>query len=194
MSLLEACVGKYAISMEYEPYYKKEGKYIEVIPYRLKQLNGRWFLIARNLSASTLQTYAFDRIVAGSVKKTTNIAYVAPDVDEIDEGLFCTYGITGAFKPQDDKEYPVTDVLLRISRGELQYFLTKPISRIQEIVQDDSSQNYVILKIEGIRINYELISFLLSKGPAVSVIEPVFLRNRMKEKVESMLESYNTEQ
>lgn len=190
MGLLEACVYKYAISLKYKPYGSDE-RPLSLMPYMVKQSNNRWFLIAQDVTCCQIGIYPFDRIVEGSVRKDDDVKYVDPDWDEIDKGLSNTLGISGAFNPEDDDRYPVADIVLRVSKSLLHYIETKPIFRTQEILpDDDGSQDFAIVRMDGVRINYELTSFILSKGSDIIVLKPQLLRDSMKEKLQAMLDNY----
>lgn len=183
LALLEACMNMYSISFSYKP-FNAESEIKVVYPYLLKQYNDRWFLVAKDVKEGRLFTYAFDRIIDGTIKKENSTSYQEPDWDFIDAAFSNLVGISGAFNPMDDERTPISNVKIRVSHSRVPYIKTKPILPWQELKEENTPAGTSILILEGIRINKELESLILSFGPDMEVLEPSSFRERIKRLLE----------
>lgn len=153
-----------------------------VFPQFLKQYNQRWYLIAlvHCKEEYKLQNIALDRII--SMQPNQHIPYKQSDID------FAEYfeEVVGVTKPEGAE--PI-EVILKVERGEYPYIESKPIHPSQdELVQQD--ENYVYLSLY-VYDNYELRSKLLSYGSKVTVMEPVSLRDKLRDELQKALGNYN---
>jgi len=173
--IMEACVGKYAISLDYAPYQHSDSpRTYTVSPYLLKQFSNRWYLICKCPDYPSLSTFSLDRIVLGSVTRT-EANYIEPNRNFIGDSLYQSVGITSVFYPECRQ-----DVILKVSRERFPYIKTKPIIPSQQILEDRCTDDDFYISLKGITINKELESLLLSFGSDVEVVEPEELRKKIK--------------
>lgn len=183
--LMEACMEKFVVSLKYASFKQSEApKTYNVSPYLLKQYNNRWFLVCKRIGCEPLSTFPLDRIEIESIQKEVGMNYEEPDWDFIGEGLSHTIGMTYAFAPENR-----TDVILDIDKTRYQYIKTKPILPWQEVISQNEDK--VRLRLEGITINKELISLLLSYGPDIEVIGPKSLREDICQLAKAMSSRYD---
>lgn len=76
-----------------------------------------------------------------------------------------------------------------VSPDELPYILTKPLHKSQKVESEDA--NGTIISIDVIP-NLELEQTIISYGDTLEVMEPVWLRLRLKDCIENLLDIYNT--
>lgn len=184
--LLEACMKKEVVTLQYAPYkYLDTPRIYTVFPYRLKQFNNRWFLICRSVGYESITIFAIDRILQGTIKKEAGMCYEEPDWGKIDVCLEQTIGVTDAFSVS-----PVCDVKLLINRDRYSYIKTKPIIRWQKEIDRESTKESVCLLLEGVRVNKELIALILSFGNDVEVLSPDSLRLDIENIIRSMCKLY----
>lgn len=175
--LFKAIVEKKALKMTYKDFKSSEPVLFTIHPYFLKQFNRRWFVVAWTPEKNWLSNYAFDRIVD---LQPSEDAYIPnEDYDFIDyyEEIV---GVTHLDKPLEK-------VKIRFDKESWNYVKTKPIHTVYSIESED--ENGGVMQIEVIP-NYELEQAILYYGEYAEVLEPLWLRNRMKERIAKMKELY----
>lgn len=145
-------------------------------PYYLKQYNNRWFLLGRDTRFKTLTILALDRME--SIDETDQ-KYMRTDID-FNEYFEDIIGVSVL-------DAPVEKILLRIPSKAINYISTKPLHGSQKIRKEKDSHHIVELEVIP---NYELESMILSYGELMEVIEPVTLRNKLKERTKALSSFY----
>lgn len=72
---------------------------------------------------------------------------------------------------------------------ELPYIISKPFHKSQKII--NQNEYGAIISI-NVRWNFELEQAILGYGDWVEIMEPVWLRLKLKERVQMLLDMYNT--
>ena len=177
--LLQAILGKRTLKIIYTP-FGKDSYSERVYPYHLKQFNDRWYLIAQAVGYETLGHYALDRIDSF---EEISLPYKEPEVD------FNEYfdDIIGVTVPE---RYEPVDVILRVWNNRFNYIKTKPLHLSQRIISEEDGYTKISINV---KINFELISLILSFGPDVEVIAPTSLRAMIAKNVEAMRYKYKIE-
>jgi predicted DNA-binding transcriptional regulator YafY len=176
--LFNAIINKTVLKITYEPFNKPSFQ-LTFHPYYLKQYNNRWFVFGRNEEYDLNQwNLALDRI---KCIEDADTKYIENDMDW--EDFF--YDIIGVSKSEKGK---VEEVKLLFTKDQAPYIQTKPIHPSQKstILEDGSLE--VKIKVE---LNYELEMKILSYGEKVTVLEPIELINKIKNRVKQTLDKYN---
>ena len=176
--LFNAIVDKQPLKLTYQSFRMDSKETIVVHPYYLKQYNKRWFLIAWNDEKDFMANYAFDRIKGIEDAK---VDYKPTDVNFFDyfEDMI---GVS-----KDTRTEPKT-VKLWVSAEQWPYIRTKPLhGATQRLVSLD--EKGAIITIE-VYLNYELEQQILSFGEKVKVLEPVELKNRIRERLAGAIVNY----
>ena len=177
--LLEAIQSETAIELTYQKFNNEQARTYVVHPYQLRQYLKRWYLVASvDHHPESLACFAFDRIVQF---KPCTVAYRANTRFNIDEYFDSMVGLT---IPNDTEP---KDVLLWVSEHEYPYLKTNPIHSSQKVVRDVEDGKIVSLHLY---INDELEMRLLSHNIGIKVLAPQELRQKMKEKIDRMMELY----
>ena len=173
--LFNAIVQKKVLWVTYTPFTGGSFSFV-LHPYYLKQYNGRWFILGLNeeLGIETW-TIPLDRIHA---LKEAKISYRSTDSDW-DYHFSEIIGVTRYNKPIETIE-----LLFNDKRGK--YVETKPLHESQRNKWTDEGF-LVTLKLIP---NLELEQVILSYGEDVEVLQPKYLRERIKERVEKITEVY----
>ena len=169
--LYNAISYKKTLKICYQGFKQIEPMEIEFSPYYLKQYNNRWFLLAQTIGYDTLTNLALDRIISISEIER---GYVDTDID-FEEYFEDVVGVTVP-------ETPAEKILLRVSNTQIPYIRSKPIHGSQKI--KETTDETTSFQIE-VKINYELMSLLISQG--IEVISPIALREDLKAKAEEIL-------
>lgn len=175
--LLNSILAKQPVLLKYEPFDKQP---YEVIchPYLLKQFNNRWFMIGKTEGHEFLSTYPLDRIKG---IKAANKEFI-PNSEDFVDYFYDVVGVT-----VNANEQPV-NVIIRVNKNAYKYIETKPLHGSQVVV--GRNEDSVTIKLY-VQLNYELESLLMSYGPNIEVIEPISLRESIKNKVIAMAKSYS---
>jgi predicted DNA-binding transcriptional regulator YafY len=176
--LFNAIVDKQPLKLTYQSFRMDCEETIIVHPYYLKQYNKRWFLIAWNDEYNFMANYAFDRIKGIA---DANVTYKPTDVD------FFDYFDEMIGVSKDTRTEPQI-VKLWVSPAQWPYIKTKPLhGATQHLVSQD--EHGAVITIE-VYLNYELEQLLLSFGEKVKVLEPVELRDRIKQRLTEAAKNY----
>ena len=161
--------------------FKSEQPYTFTLhPYYLKQYNNRWFLFG--LHEETMKpdwNVAIDRIVLiemSHAKFTPNITIDWQDYFS---------DMIGVSKPIDGK---LKEIILHFNQLTGKYMENKPIHETQK--HKWLNEETLEVKIKVIP-NYELERLILSYGDSVKVIEPKYLREKIKNRIESNAKLYS---
>jgi predicted DNA-binding transcriptional regulator YafY len=176
--LFNAIVDKQPLKLTYQSFKQDNEETIIVHPYYLKQYNKRWFLIAWNEEKDFMANYAFDRIKR---IEDANVLYMPTDVNFFDyfEDMI---GVS-----KDTRTEPQT-VKLWVSAAQWPYIKTKPLhGATQRLVTLDEKGAVITIEVY---INYELEQLLLSFGEKVKVLEPVELKERIKQRLTDAANNY----
>lgn len=177
MALYKAISDKQTIKIVYKPYQSDALTY-DASPYYLKQYNERWYVICKVPTEDHYMHFALDRIVSVTKSKITYL----PDNTDFEEYFSDVVGVTIT-------NNPIENIKLRITNNRFPYVATKPIHWSQtELHGEQNAYSHVIqLKV---RVNSELIAHILYLGNDVEVLEPLTLRNVIKEKIAAMADNY----
>lgn len=176
--LLNAIIKHQPIAVKYQKYHG-EPRECQVHPYLLKQFNDRWFLIGRTEGFVNLSNYAIDRIREVSL---LDIPYqpVGLDLAEYFEDVI---GVS-----RDDCIEPV-DVILRINKSRYPYIETKPLHPSQTPLRKMWDDEHCVIRLH-VQLNNELEAKILSLGCDAEVLEPLSLREGIKQKIEILAQKY----
>lgn len=176
--LFEAITNQTVLKINYHPFNKNIETYV-FHPQYLKQYNNRWFLFGYNQTYEVQKwNLALDRIKDFS---QVNEKYLKSDIDWNDH----FENMIGVTVPLNKE---VEEVELVFSKEQAPYVQTKPLhpSQKSKIINDIE----LLVKLKLV-VNYELEMKLLSFGDKVTVIKPVELKNRIKERLSQALNNYN---
>ncbi len=123
----------------------------------------------------TLRTYALDRVTDMDL---TDSKFVMPTGITIDSFFGNIVGVTTS-------SAPIRKVIIQTTATRAKYLRALPLHPTQE---EELHDFYSLFKYR-LKINYELVSELMSMGPDVKVIAPrelqIMLLNRLKETLEN---------
>lgn len=176
--LYNSIISNSTVLIKYKPFKYDTSMDVILHPYYIKQYNNRWFLFGLHNERLQIMNVALDRILGIS---KSDIKYINNEDIDFTEYFDDIIGVTIA------KDSKVEKILLRVEKSQWPYVKTKPLHGSQKV--KDETDDYTIIELELI-INYEFISILLSIGENVRVLSPLSLKNRLKERISSMLKNY----
>lgn len=179
--IFHAITEKQVLKILYQKFDDTTVKEHLIHPYHLKEYDSRWYVLGYLPKHDTLITLSVDRIVeiiiqinAGFIENT-RFDFMAHFEDLI--------GV------RKDNEAEPIKIKLKFSPLMADYVKTKPLHGSQKKISIDEDGS-LIVSIEVIP-NFELENLLFSYKDEVEVLEPITLRNRMQEIIESMSRKYS---
>ena len=197
--LFDAISKKKVIKVTYTPFNQQPREFV-IHPYQLKQFNDRWFLLSCPLANDKypfnpefILTLALDRI-------SEKFDYV-----DNEEYFECIVDLKARFNEiigvtlYQDKE--LEDIYFAVSPGSLDYVRTKWLHTTQ-IELDDGTQEYFRSKYPSLkdhtffsiecRENPELYAKFASYMGDVSLVEPVYMRGKLQDRIIRTAELYKS--
>ncbi len=139
-------------------------------PMLLKEFDNRWYVVAYSDEHNEIRTFGFDRIHDPVCVQAEFRGEQGPDAVAYFQHIYGVY-------PIENQE--LQQIIIDIVPQELAYFRSYPIHESQKFV---SVQNSGRARIElNLIPSFELIRLLRSFGNSIRIVEPVWLRNEVKE-------------
>lgn len=174
-AILHAIKTNRRLRMGYQK-FGQEGYVKTVCPYALKLFHQRWYLLARN-DEGQMRVYALDRM---TMAQLTDETFEVPQ-DFSPQAYFAEYfGVLTV-------DTPLAHVVIRAHRWTPNYLRTLPLHHSQRELT--STEEYADFSFD-IRPTADFLGQLLSHGDGIEVLEPLELRQQMREMIENMLGRY----
>lgn len=182
--IIEAMQKNVELQIDYQRYEsEQEGENLQefhVQPYALKVFNRRWYLLGYIKEKHDLRTIALDRILDLKILSTS---FELPE--DFDARKYFA-NVVGIFVNND---LPVTKVMIRAYGTQADYLRSTPLHKSQ--TEGRSKYREFAEFTYRLCITPELVSQLLAMGDKVEVLEPLELREKMKEVLKKGLERYD---
>lgn len=176
-NLYEAINNRQVLEIQYLSFKTKEPITYIFHPYILKQYNNRWFCFGLNSAIGKISNLALDRIQA---IKTTELKYIPNENVDFSEYFEDIIGVTVL------EEKPC-EIILNIDNTSYPYIKTKPLHGSTKIIE--SNEKFTKIKLQLIP-NNEFESLLLSFGEKIQLIQPMELREKIRERVKKLAKLY----
>ena len=166
------------LGFQYQPFGAEEVKFYQVDPLVLLEYRNRWYLAAWDPKQERFKTFGLERMLEPVLTDTP--------IREDRRSQFITLkeNALGVFVSPENE---VERVVLRILPDMAPYIRTVPIHRSQKIIKEDQASLLITLNLI---INPELEREILSYGEHVEVLEPLYLRKKIRDRTEKLLEKY----
>ena len=176
--LMDHIHNKRCLKITYQKFNEIYPKDYVVHPYILKEFRNRWYVVGLNDASKKPITLGFERVL--EVVEVKYLPFIENTVLSVKEYFKHTLGVT-------HYDAPVEKILLKFSSRMGYYIKTQYLHETQEIIIDNEDGLVVQLQLIP---NPELISMILMYGGDVEVLEPLSLRQQVKEGLEKALERY----
>jgi hypothetical protein len=177
--IIEAMKQNVEMEIDYQK-YDGHRQTFHVQPYALKVYNRRWYLLGFVKERGELRTIALDRMQHMTL---TDTHFEMPKDFDARKHFSNVVGI------YVDKNLPVTKVRIRVYGVQVEYLRALPLHKSQEEVLTRYEEKYSEFTYR-LCLTPELTSQLLTMGDSVEVIEPLELREGIKERISKMLIYY----
>ncbi len=171
-TVIEAMRDSRTLELTYCSFWRTEASTFEVEPFCVKVFRQRWYMVARSVSDGRIRIYALDRI---EELRQTEHPFELPDDFDAHSYFADCFGIIV------DEEYDVERVRVRIGGIQRDYVRTLPLHASQtesEITEKNSVFEYRLHPT--VDFQQELLTHAVNAEGALEVLEPLWLRERMK--------------
>lgn len=143
-------------------------------PYFLKIYKQRWYMFGEK-DGGGMRTYALDRVTEMEITQDT---FKMPDID-MSEYFGNIIGVTTS-------KAEIRNVVIRTTPTQAKYLRALPLHSTQ---QEELHDFYSVFHYK-LKLNYELVSEILSMGPEVVVMAPRELQVMVTERLKETLSNY----
>lgn len=168
-SLISAIQQSKKLRIQYGKFWKWETEERILKPLALKEFKQRWYLLTWD-EKDQFKVFALDRIRELSL---TDEQFEVNEQFDFESYFRDVFGIINKV------DNPVEEVILTFSEFKGRYIKSLPLHASQEILVDDGTVLTIRLRL---KIEYELISEILSHGDEVRVDAPENLKKILKQK------------
>lgn len=180
MPILNAMEDSRKIEITYQSFYAAATTFV-VEPWGLKLHHQRWYMVGYSPSIDKTLVYGLDRIKELS---PTDERFEAPEDFDCDQWFEDMFGVNSyapvfSHKPQD--------IEIHVSCGQIDYLLSKPLHRSQQLVSEDSTGYTIPMHLVP---SYDFIMELMKYGADIEVVKPIELREIFIRNIEEMKKRY----
>lgn len=177
--IMEAMRQNSMIHITYHNYWRNDDREHYLMPLCLKLFRQRWYLVGRIWTSGHTATFSLDRIKA--FRKSSH-TFTYPE--DFDPELF----FEGCFGIINNQDTPIEEIKLKVSAGQANYFRDLKLHDSQQEIEVGS--DYSIFSL-NVRPEYDFAQEILRYGDEVEVLEPAWLRDEIRGKIERMMSKYN---
>ena len=181
--IIEAMKENRVLNMTYRSYWKDEESNFDVQPFCVKLYRQRWYMVALSTSPHYAEKgpriYGLDRIRRLHVKDETFLMPKDWNAQDFFDGCF------GIIAEQDVKVQPVK---LKVSARQANYIRDLKMHESQDEIE--RNDDYSIFTF-NLRPAFDFQQEILWNGEDVEVLEPLWLRQEIAERVERMYDKYH---
>lgn len=170
-----------AVEITYQSFTREEPDTFKAKPYCLKLFKQRWYMLAKSEGKDEPRIYALDERMLNVVQ--TSQSYKLPAKFNA-EKFFADY--FGIIVGTDNK--PRT-VKIRVAKDQEKYFDSLPLHDSQKKIEEESDEFYSIYRYH-LAPTFDFKQELLSRGPAVEVLEPKDFREEIMDDIAKMASRY----
>jgi len=176
-TVINALRASRAISFDYNNFTRsRPATGLRLEPYVLKFFRQRWYVVGLNIKEKKLKTYALDRMANCVI---TSTAFALPDGFDPDAYFRDSFGIVVTHQPP-------REIVIRTDHLQAKYLRALPLHHSQQ----ESLHDGFSLFSYRMRLTDDLVEYLLSMGPRITVIAPAELRAMMVDRLQRTLDNY----
>lgn len=173
--MVRAVVDRNKISFDHQNFWQQTSKRINLYPHLVKQYQNRWYVFGC-FPNGEFRSFGLERISNLTVHSETFKPKMKHPKDAFNEIVGLVYSIS-----------EVENVILSYTPEQGNYIKTQAIHSSQKVLIDDENEFRIQLRV---RPNYELQEQLLKQGERVKVLEPEWLREEIKRRLQLALLNY----
>lgn len=173
--VLKSILEQSVIKFEHQSYWSTEIKIVNLKPHLLKQYQNRWYVFGL-VDSGEFRSYALDRILNLEITSLSFKPKLKQPKKAFDDIVGMVYSISD-----------LETVVLSFDAFQGNYIKSQPIHSSQRILVDNETELKLTIKV---RPNYELEEQILKHGERVRVLEPDWLKAKIRERLLTAFENY----
>lgn len=176
-TVLTAMKNSHPLNICYQSYWKKEKDPFLVEPYCVKLFKQRWYLVGNSPEYEKIFIFALDRIIRMEIEEEKSFRIPVDFIPAV------------FFKDSFDiitTSDNVEKVCLKVSAEMAQSFRSHPLHYSQQEVSTSPDSSIFEFHLQP---TFDFLQEIFSNFPDVEVIEPLWLRKKMNEKLQFSLPS-----
>ena len=177
--IIEAMKKCQCINMTYQSYWRDESNTFTVEPYCVKLFRQRWYMVARSPYLDKILVYSLDRILELETDKEKE--FKLPQTFDASVYFDECFGVIAGDGTN------VENVKLKVSVGQANYLRSLPLHRSQQELERTGTYSIFHFRV---RPSYDFQQEILWHGAEMEVLEPLWLRKEIAEKIEKMWDKY----
>lgn len=177
--IIEAMKNGYSLNMTYRSYWREESNTFVVEPYCVKLFRQRWYMLGRSPYYDKILIYGLDRILDLNIESEQKFKF--PSSFHPSEYFEACFGVIAGDGTK------VEDVKLKVSTDQANYLRSLPLHHSQQEIERTDTYSIFALKVCP---TYDFQQEILWNGEEVEVLEPLWLRKEMVERIKSMWNKY----
>jgi predicted DNA-binding transcriptional regulator YafY len=173
--ILYAIENNWLIAFQHQSYWKDEPTYRTLQPILIKEAQYRWYLVGWDTEKNEIRNFGLDRI---SNLEITNKKGISLEID-LTQYYHHAIGI--------ETYEPAQKVIISSSTYQAQYLKSLPIHSSQKVVKETKKECWFELFVHPTN---EFIMEVFKYNNTIQVIEPIWLRDEIKKRVQDMIKYY----
>ena len=180
-TIMTAMLDGRELAIGYQKYTAPEAEPLTVLPYAVKEVARRWYLVAFCRERDALRVYGLDRIRS---LKETGRTFTIPEDFDVDSLFRVSYGV---YIPEKGEKAEI--IRLKAGPKETRYLKDLPIHPTQELEETlpDGSSVFRLFLIP----NEDFIMELCRRGARIEVLSPDSLRSAVAAELKKASNIYN---
>ncbi len=178
--VIQAIRDKRKLKVRYQGYRMDQERTFELEPYFIREYKRRWYLYGHKDYDKDCKPhmYALDRMLE---------VEILPDTFKVPEGLDAKAWFQSLYGVRKYEDMKSQQVLLKVYGKQVRYFRSLPLHSSQEEVETHKGFSVFSYNLAP---DYDFKQDVLSFGDTIEVLEPMSLRNAMREHVAKLSELY----
>lgn len=163
--LILALKNQQIVEFDYLKYANMSVTHRTVEPYRLRQFNGRWYVLANEAKDDNMKIWALERIENLTITNRRFKQTRQSDVQRLNNDSFGIYTST---------DLPLEEIILSFTPKSGKYILSRPLHHSQVVLICDECEVRIRLNI---KLTNDFIMELLSQTDKMTIISPQHLKD-----------------
>ncbi len=179
-SIMEAMMESRVVRIQYRKYSSEEPECLTVRPYALKEDKRRWYLYGFCNERNALRCYSLDRVVSLERSRET---FTFPEGFDLSALLATSFG---TYIPREGEKGCTVE--FRCKGVQAKYITDLPLHHSQKMLRKDGEWTYfsIFVSPDSDDLYFELRKY----GPALEVLSPAKVRERLRSDAEKVTKIY----
>jgi len=165
--ILETIKNSLQLTFTHKKYQEDSSTNRTVEPYMLKESQGRWYLVAKDLKDKRIKTFALDRI--SSVAHNKNGTFKKPPTLDLKNYFKNSFGIINLNAPEE--------IIITVYGNNSSFIKSYPLHNSQKVVEENNESITFSLNLS---IAPDFVMEIMKYTADLEVIKPIHLRNTIR--------------